>query len=109
MSLGVLKCFGGGAGATLTAPGTAFAVMEFTPEGPIIAANPPFCATLGDMLAEIKSLLRLISGFKAGGAEAAAQPAFKAKPQLMVLRNPDPKAAPGRCDAQMINLPLAGP
>ncbi len=54
MTIGVSKFFSGGAGATLAALGTAFAIIEFTPDGRIITANPLFCATLGYTLAEIQ-------------------------------------------------------
>jgi methyl-accepting chemotaxis protein len=44
----------GGAGATLEAIGKSFAMIEFTPSGRILTANPLFCATVGYALAELK-------------------------------------------------------
>ena len=46
--------FGGGAAATLQALGKSFAVIEFTPDGRILTANPLFCETVGYELADIK-------------------------------------------------------
>ena len=54
MNFGGLKFFGGVAAATLTALGNAFAVIEFTPDGQILTANPLFCTTVGYALAELK-------------------------------------------------------
>jgi methyl-accepting chemotaxis protein len=44
----------GGAGATLVALGNSFAIIEFTPSGRILTANPLFCATVGYSLAELE-------------------------------------------------------
>jgi methyl-accepting chemotaxis protein len=44
----------GGGGAVLEALGKSFAMIEFTPAGQIITANPLFCATFGYSLAELK-------------------------------------------------------
>ncbi len=54
MSFRILNIFGGGAAATLRALSKSFAVIEFTPEGRIITANPLFCAAVGYELAEIE-------------------------------------------------------